>query len=66
MGVRPFFWNDLADRTKVADNGGRREHETPSRLRRVVDMAVRARRSPDNVEATERAASYVHDCNFLD
>jgi hypothetical protein len=66
MGVRPFFWYELADRSKAADRGGRRECDTPSMLRRVVDMAVRARRSPDSVEVTERAASYVHDCNFLD
>lgn len=66
MGVRPFFLYEIASRAKPSDNAGRRDIETPSRLRRVVDMAVRSRRSPDNAEATERAASYVHDCNFLD
>jgi len=66
MGVRPFFLYEIAKRGEGAKDAGRRELETPSRLRRVVDMAVRARRSPDNVETSERAASYVHDCNFLD
>jgi len=66
MGVRPFFFNELASRAESAEDAGRREHETPSRLRRVVDMAVRARRSPESSELSERAASYVHDCNFLD
>jgi hypothetical protein len=66
MGVRPFFWYEVANRSKGAEGVDRRDYETPGRLRRHVDLAVRGRRSLDDARSSVCDTSYVHDCNFLD